>query len=213
MSVLADFQVSGLFPSIIGGTGAATAKYFPRLLGAGIGVVPLTPSATNFAGQLVVPGMSVLNGQLFKVKFAGTVLSFTGGTTYNIQLTANTALPGLTPVPVVIASTGLIGAAGTVPLQFAFDVSLQGDTASGNVSGFYTAVVNGVVVKNNVVTDALLTGINFNGIIPTGLGTASGGAGSAGGSGVPFGLVTSVLWTTSIAQNAAKLYQFQIIAD
>jgi hypothetical protein len=213
MSVIADYQVSGLFPSTVGGTGSAVEKYFPRLLGNAIGAVPLTPSATSSAGQLVVPGMSVLNGQLFKVKAAGNVLSFTGGTTYVISLWANTALPGATAAYFLLGNTTAIGVAGTVPVQWAFDMSLQGDSASGNVSGFYTCVVNGVLIRNNVLTATLLTGINFNGITPAGLSTASGGPGSGGGSATPFGIVASVNFASSVAGNSAKLFQLQVIAD
>ena len=46
MSVFADFQVNGLFPSTVGGLGA-TVKYFPRILGSSIGATPATPSSSE----------------------------------------------------------------------------------------------------------------------------------------------------------------------
>lgn len=220
MSVIADYQVSGLFPSVVGGTGTAL-KFFPRLLGSTIGAVPVTPSATSSAGMLIVPGMSVLNGQMFKVKIVGDVLSFTGGGTYTVTLQANTALPGLTPVYVVLASTGAITLASTTKTLFGLDVSMFGSTNSGQLAGFYdssTTIANGTQTakaRSAVGLDNILSvaSLNFNGQIPAGLSTASGGPGSTGGSAAPFGLVAAVQFSVSLAQNTASLYQFQIIAD
>lgn len=203
MSVINDYQVNGLFPSKVGGTGTAI-KYFPRLLGSSIGVAPATPSATNATGQLAVPGNSELNGALWKVSLGANVLDFTGGTTYNFILQANVGSIA-SPSYTTIASTGLIGAAAATPVVVAFKVNLQGDTASGNVAGFYTAVANNVVVKNNVALDAQLTGINFNAAPST--------QNPQVGNATPFGLVAGVLFSTSVAGNAASLYQFQISAE
>src|SRR5260370_10111428 len=110
MSVIADFGVSGLFPSNVGGVGAAV-KYFPRLSST-IGAAPTTPSASNATGQLVVKGLNELNGQLFKVKVAGDVL-LTGGGNYNVVLYANTGTV-TSPIYLAIASTGGISKAGAV---------------------------------------------------------------------------------------------------
>src|SRR5438445_5405719 len=103
MSVIADFGVSGLFPSNVGGVGAAV-KYFPRLLASSIGAASLTPSATNATGQLVVKGLNQLNGQRFKVVACGDVLPFTGGINYNVLLQANVGTVAA-PSYVTIAST------------------------------------------------------------------------------------------------------------
>src|SRR5437879_4324795 len=113
MSVIADFGVSGLFPSNVGGVGTAV-KYFPRLLASSIGAASLTPSATNATGQLVVKGLNQLNGQLFKVKVAGDVLPFTGGgNSYNVVLYANTGTV-TSPIYLAIASTSIITVNSTV---------------------------------------------------------------------------------------------------
>src|SRR5579863_6063695 len=78
MSVIADFQVSGINPSIVGGTGSTSLpKLFPRLLGPSIGVAPTTPTylsstSGNANGQLLVPGNGELDGQFFDVLIAGS---------------------------------------------------------------------------------------------------------------------------------------------
>jgi hypothetical protein len=203
MSVINDFQVSGLFPSTVGGTGTAI-KYFPRVLGPSIGVAPLTPSASSAAGQLVVPGNNELNGQTFKVKVTGDVLNFTGGTTYNVVLYANTGTIG-TPNYIALASTGAVGAANVAKASFNLDVTIFGSTGAGNVGGYYNSVTltpAGVQTsKAQAALDTALTGINFN------------AAATPQGNANPFGLVVGITFATSIAQNSANLYQFQIIAD
>ena len=200
MSVIVDFQVNGLFPSNVGGTGTSV-KYFPRVLGPSIGVAPSTPSASSAVGQLVVPANGVLNGQHFKVKAAGNVLPFTGGGTYNVQLFANTGTVA-TPSYTAIASTGAITLAQATRSNWALDVSLMGDSVSGQVGGNYSAFTNNANNKAQVTLDAGLTGISFT-------------AGQSGpqGNDIAFGLVVGVTFNTSLASNAASLYQFQVIAD
>jgi hypothetical protein len=220
MSVLADFQVSGLFPSVVGGTGTAQ-KFFPRLLGSTIGAVPLTPSLTSSVGQLVLPGMSVLNGQIFKVKATGDVLAFTGGGTYTVTVSANSALPGATPVYVALASTGAITLASATKTVWGLDITMFGSTNSGQLAGFYDSVTTvaagtqAAKARSATGLDSILTNatVNFNGLIPTGLSTASGGPGSQSGTAYPFGLVVGVTFSVSLAQNTASLYQFQVICD
>lgn len=198
-SVIADFQVNGLFPSNVGGTGTAI-KYFPRILGSSIGVQSVAPSATSAAGQLVVPANGELNGQLFKVKAAGNVLPFTGGGTYNVVLYANTGTVA-TPSYTAIASTGAITLAQTTRSNWALDVTLVGDTVSGQVGGNYSATTNNANNKAQVPLDAFLTGVNFNA-----------GQSSPAGNGIAFGLAVGVTFSVSLASNAASLYQFQIIS-
>lgn len=214
MSVINDYGVSGLFPSNVGGTGVAI-KYFPRLAYPNgnliFGTAPATPSATNAAGQLVVPGLSELNGQLWKVKAAGNVLPFTGGTTYQVVVQANTGTVAA-PVYTTIADSGVITLAQATRSQWALDITLEGDTVSGQVFGYYAKFSNNANFSQ-VALNAALTGINFNASVPAGLSTATGGPGTAGGNAAPFGLVVGVVFATSLAQNAASLYQFQIIAD
>lgn len=202
-NVIADFGVSGSFPAAVGGAGTAI-KYFPRLLGPSIGVAPSTPSATNAAGQLVLPAFNELNGQLFKVKIVGDVLDFTAGTTYNVVLYANTGTVA-TPVYTALASTGAVGAANTARAAFALDVNIFGSSLSGTTAGLLGGYYNSVTItpagvqtmKAQAALDASLTGINFN------------NGGQVQG---VVGLVVGVTFATSVAQNAANLYQFQIEA-
>lgn len=204
MSVFADFQVSGLFPSIVGGTGTAI-KYFPRILGTSGpgGGQSVAPSATSAAGQLVVPANGEVNGQNLRVQIAGDVLNFTGGTTYNVTLSGNTGTVAA-PNYVVLASTGAVGAANTARASFNLDVVLFGTTLAGNVGGYYNSVTQtpaGVQTsKAQAALDNPLTGVNFNA-----------GQSSPAGNGIAFGLVVAVTFATSVASNAANLYQFQIL--
>lgn len=208
MSVIADFGVNGGNPSVVGGTGTAI-KYFPRLLGTSIGVQSVAPSATSAVGQLVPPAFNELNGQLFRVRMAGDVLAFTGGTTYNVTLSANTGTAA-SPTYVVIASTGLITLASATKTIWSIDAVLFGTTNAGQVSGWYdsvTTIANGTGAfkaqsatgLDNVVA---ASGLNYN----TGLT-------SSGNQGVPFGLVAAVTFATSLASNSASLYQFQVSTD
>jgi hypothetical protein len=193
MSVIADFQVSPLFPSIVGGTGT-TAKYFPRALGASIGVQSVAPSSTNAAGQLSVPGNSILNGQLFEVLVGASFGNDSGDPsgTVKLELVANTGTL-TTPSYTVLAST-TAQVPSTQPVDAAFKVTLFGTSASGIVQGSYLALMNGAI--NNTTPKALdnnLSGIKFS-------------------NGVPFGLVVRATFGTSDATNTASLYQFQIAA-
>lgn len=195
MAVLNDFQVNGLFPSILGGSTTAQL-YFPRLLGSSIGVQSVAPSATSAAGQLVVPGFSELNGQLFSVKAAGNFGSDTGDAsgTVTISLFANTGSV-TSPVYTSIATTGAVvpGFASAEP--WALNVSMQGDTLSGLCGGSYTAYVGGQKTGTaGQNTTVALNGINF-------------------GNAIPFGLVVGVKFGTADASNKASLYQFQITQD
>lgn len=202
MSVINDFQVNGLFPSVVGGAGTAI-KFFPRLLGNSIGVQSVAPSAASAAGQLIVPANGEVNGQNLRIQVAGDVLDFTGGTTYNVVLYGNTGTVAA-PNYVALASTGAVGAANAARAQFNLDVVLFGSTLAGNVGGYYNSVTQtpaGVQTsKAQQALDNPLTGINFNA-----------GQSSPAGNGIAFGLVVGVTFATSVAQNSANLYQFQIL--
>src|ERR1700675_4884 len=91
MSNVLDFQVSGAFPSKVGGLGI-TVKYFPRLIGPSIGVAPSTPSATSAAGALLLPAANVFNGQQFNILASGSIGSDSGDPsgTATVQLYAVT---------------------------------------------------------------------------------------------------------------------------
>jgi hypothetical protein len=196
MSVIQDFQVSGNNPSNVGGRGIATF-YFPRLSSSLVGAaLSSTPNASNATGQLAVP--KELNGRIFRVKVAGNILpALGGGSTWNLQLFANTgtvASPSYTP----IASTGNVSVFSANRQQWAFDVTLQGDSVSGQVGGVYSAFgINGTVLKSSVAIDNQLTGIIFSN--------------NVNGYQAAFGLVVGVTFATSNPANAASLYQFQII--
>jgi hypothetical protein len=203
MSVLADFQVNGLNPSVVGGTGV-TIKYFPRLLGSAIGVQSSTPSATSAAGQLVIPAFNELNGQLFKVKIAGSTLTFTGSTTFDVQVAVNTGTVS-SPTYTTIARTGAVGAASTLKNAFALEINLYGTTDSGLVAGWYDSMTilpgGTMTAKAQAALDNPFPVQNIN----FGSGLTAGG-----NQGVPFGLVVGVVFATSIAGNSASLYQFQV---
>lgn len=194
MSVINDFGVNGLNPSVVGGTGTSV-KYFPRLLGTSIGVESVAPSATSSNGQLVVNGFSELNAQWFKVSVGGDILSGVADSsvTVEVALYANTAALGVAPSYTKIATTGAL----TAPLAntsyaFGLDVDLLGDTASGVVRGFQ----RGIFGANNIASASLtnnLSSINM-------------------GSQAPFGLVVGVTFGSSDAGNSANLRQFQIAA-
>ena len=193
MSVISDFLVNGLNPSTVGGVGT-TKKYFPALFG-GFNVQSTAPSATSAAGQLGVPGNNVLNGQLFNVLVAGNFIagSAAGSETVTIDVAANTGTVS-SPTYTVIGSTGAFAPpVDGVEHSFALKFELYGDTLSGIVGGEYVSLIDGLK-QNSTPKDAVaLTGINM-------------------GNTLPFGLVVGVTFSVSNANNAAKLYQFQIAA-
>lgn len=194
MSVIADFLVNGLNPSVVGGTGT-TVKYFPALLG-GFNVQSTAPSATSAAGQLGVPGNNVLNGQLFNVKAVGNFIagSSAGSETVTVSLYANTGTV-TSPSYTAIASTGAFAPpVDGVEHSFAINAELYGDTLSGIVGGDYIAYVDGLKQNSTPKDGVALTGINM-------------------GASLPFGLVVGVTFSVSNASNAAKLYTLQVQAS
>src|ERR1035437_5635154 len=92
-----NWQVSGQYPSTIGGTGIGR-KFFPAPSNQ-IGVVGVAPSATSSAGQLNIEGRNILNGYPFAIKAAGNFEVGSGGACPNvlIEVVANTAGLGATP--------------------------------------------------------------------------------------------------------------------
>jgi hypothetical protein len=198
MSVLADFQVSGRFPSVATNpsTGPSTGQfYFPRLLGASIGTQSVSPSATSAAGQLAVPGYNVLNGQIFNVKAAGEFGSDTGDPSgfVTIALFANTGTV-TSPIYTSIASiAGVPSFASAEP--WSINATLVGTTNSGLCGGTYTATVGGVKSgTSGQNTTVVLSNIDFS-------------------SALPFGLVMGVKFGTGDASNKASLFQFQITQE
>jgi hypothetical protein len=188
---LNDFQVNGLFPSTVGGTGT-TVKYFPRLLGTSIGVESTAPSATSAAGQLVVPGNGVLNGQNFDVQVGGEITSGVSDSSVTVQvaLYANTGTVS-SPSYTMIATTGnVVAPLESTSYNFNMKVSLFGTTASGVVRGTQYSILGTTQNALAALTNNL-SGINFS-------------------NAAPFGLVVGVTFNSSDAGNSAALYQFQV---
>lgn len=196
MSVINDFQVSGLFPSVVSAA-VSTAQYFPRLLGTSIGVQSVAPSATSAAGQLVIPGNSELENQWTTVLIAGQAVAgaAAGSATVTVLVRANTGTvtsPSYTTIA-SLTTQALAPIADGVSNNFGFRIQLLGSTASGTVGGNYTALYNNTP-KASGALDAQLSGISL-------------------ASATPFGLVVSATFSSATAGNVAKLTQFQIIAD
>lgn len=192
MSVINDFQVSGLFPSVVSAA-VSTAQYFPRLLGSSIGVQSVAPSSTSAAGQLVVPGNSELEGQYFDVFVAGNILSGADASeTAFVELVANTGTI-TSPSYTSIATTGLVDIDTVAPGNHVFGIrcSMVGTTASGIVGGSYSALVDGVLKNGTPKQTTALSGISMS-------------------SALPFGLAVRITFSAADAVNVAKLTQFQI---
>ncbi len=196
MAVLNDFQVNGLFPSIVGGLGTPV-KYFPRLLGASIGVQSVAPSAASAAGQLVVPGNYELNGQWFGVLAAGYILAGNSDSSTNVEvaLYAQISTTLTSPIYTKIATTGAVAMPySNTYYSWGLKVQLIGETLSGVVRGLQKSVVGSATWSSEATLTANLSSVNF-------------------GSATPFGLVVGVTFTQSDAKNSAGLLQFQITRD
>lgn len=201
MSNVLDFQVNGLNPSTVGGTGT-TVKYFQRILGTnGPGSGPNTNiSSTNAAGALMLPASSVFNAQVFDVIACGSFGSDTGDPsgTVTIQLFAVTGSLA-SPTYTAIASTGAVTPAYPAAESWALIVSLYGDSNSGVLGGSYDALVQGALVNStHKSSDAIITGLNFK----TGNVSLQQGA--------VLGFVVGATFGTSNATNTASMYEFTI---
>lgn len=193
MSVINDFQVSGLFPSVIGGTAISnTLTYFPRLLGTSIGVQSVAPSSSSAVGQLNVNGNNELNAQWFDVLIGGYVSEPSDPSqSVEVRLYAQTSSTLSSPSYTQIATTGAKSPSG-VAQNFGLKVSLLGDTKSGLVHGLYTGVApDGTLVSLAAVTS--LSGISM-------------------AQAVPFGLVVGAIVNAADANTKVYLTQFQIFA-
>ena len=193
-TVLANYQISGAFPTVVGGTGTA-AKYFPAPSGQ-IGVTGVTPSSTSSAGQLGVPGNNRVNGQIFEVNSAGYFEVGVGGAcpSVTIDIQANTAAPGVAPSYHTLATTGAITTQNLdgVFYPWYLTLELEGDSSSGLLQGRYRGAVNDVLINDTIVA-SLLSGLNF-------------------ASEPVFGLVARVTFSVSEAGNSASMNQFMIQA-
>ena len=199
MSTVLDFQVNGLNPSIVGGTGMSV-KYFQRLLGASIGVQGTNISSTNAAGALFLPAGNVYNGQILDVYAAGSFGSDTGDPsgTVTVKLYAVTGTAA-SPIYTALASTTAFVPTFAAAESFAIKATLFGNTKSGVLGGSYAAYVQGALNNSTPKTsDAVITGLDF-------------GAGNPSlQQGAVLGFVMGVTFGTSDASNTASLTQFQI---
>lgn len=190
-----DFGVNGGNASKVGGTGTGV-KYFPRLLGASIGVAPLTPSSTSAVGSLLIGGPR-FNSQFFEVYVAGTTGPESGDPsgTVTVQLYAVTgsfASPTYTSIGTTGAVTPNVAAAQDWGMKFNL---LMG--ASGTLGGNYVVIKNGVPVASAATTN-VISGLNVN------------KTGNAGLNGATVGLVVGVTFGTSDSTNTASLFQFVV---
>jgi hypothetical protein len=193
MQVVTNFLVNGLTATTVGGTGTSV-KYFPNIPGSSIGVANTTPSSSSARGQLSVPGNSALNGQDFEVVVIGAVNtdSAIACPTVTVALYANTGTVASPSYTAIATTGGITGASLSLNDEpFAIRARLSGDSASGIVGGFYTAMYNGVLVNSTQKATTLLSSINF-------------------ANDVPFGLVVGVTFSVSGANNLATLYQFSL---
>jgi hypothetical protein len=199
MSNVLDFQVSGAFPSKVGGLGT-TVKYFPRPIGPSIGVAPSTPSSTSPVGALLLPAQNVFQGQQFNVMASGFFGSDTGDPsgTVTVQLYAVTGSVA-SPTYTSIATTGAI-----TPFfaqePWGLNVELVGASnngANGLLIGSYEAFIRGSVTAPTTVTN-IVTGLDFNAGNPL---LAQGAV---------LGFVVGVTFGTTDATNKASLTQFTI---
>lgn len=201
MSNVLDFQVSGAFPSKVGGT-LTSVKYFPRPLGPSIGVAPSTPSSTSAVGALFLPAGNVFNGQQFNVLAAGTYGSDSGDPSSTVTVNLYAVTGSLTaPTYTSIAATA--AAVSFYPVEpWALDVQLIGASnngANGLLIGGYTSYNRiGLNSTPAVITGNAVAGLDFNAGNP------------ALKQGAVLGFVVGVTFGTSDASNTASLTQFTI---
>ena len=195
-----NWQVSGQYPSTIGGTGIGR-KFFPAPSNQ-IGVVGVAPSATSSAGQLNIEGRNILNGYPFAIKAAGNFEVGSGGACPNvlIEVVANTAGLGATPSFTTLMSSGTITAQNLTGTWYDwfFEGKVVGTTQSGTLTGVYTGVVDGNLVRDNVLIDHNLSGLVFGSSSP------------ATSTDPVFGLLVCVTFSVSETGNSANLYQFEV---
>jgi hypothetical protein len=198
MSNVLDFQVSGSFPSKVGGLGT-TVKYFPRPLGPSIGVAPSTPSSTSAVGALFVPAANVFNGQQFSVLASGFFGSDSGDPsgTVTVQLYAVTG--SLTsPTYTSVATTGAITPFFAVePWGLVANLIGASSGANGLLLGSYEAYKRGSVTAPTTVTN-IVSGLDFN------------AGNSSLQQGAVLGFVVGVTFGTTDATNTATLQEFSI---
>jgi hypothetical protein len=214
MSVVQDFQVSGVLQSVVSGLGS-TVKYFPRP-NVSSGNQVLLPSATNATGQLGISNAlralfgggvgtfgvtgGKLAGQMFRVVLAGQINQASGGTS-QVSLYANNgslfndgspANPG--PSYTQIASTG--AQSGNQPFMIEAEISMPFvgplTVNPSPIVGQYSAMFAGAFHNTNNTNPWVVLDSPENNN--------------------PF-FVVGVTFGTSNSANSASLYQFQILDE
>lgn len=198
-----NWQIDGIHPSTVGGTGT-TAKYFPAPSGQ-ISITGTAPSSTSAAGQLNVPGRNILNGQTFKIKAAGNYEVGSGGAcpSVTVEVVANTGTV-LSPSYTIIMTSGAVTAqnlTGTF-YDWQFNADVMGSTGSGTLTGRYSAVMDNTLVRDNVLLTNALSGLVFG---PT---AAQSQSSNQTTTDPVFGLLVRVTFSVSEPGNAANMYEF-----
>lgn len=206
MGVIKSYHVNGAVGVSVGGTGTAI-KYFADIPGpagwlsgnASVNTEIIsnsgsgqTPSATNNAGGLLVPGNSELNGQAFRAVAAGNILFGSGevSTTGKVGMYLSNVAAGVTPAyQTLIELTLTSQAQDSVYYPWLLQVKMEGDTLSGILQLNKSGAINGTQTQGTQVT--ALTGISF-------------------ASDPAFTLVVGVTFGATDAGNLANMYQFQI---
>jgi hypothetical protein len=187
---IANLLINGASPVTVGGTGT-TAKFFPAVPGASIGV------ASTAVGYVYIPGNNAVNGQAMTVNVVGSyTLDATDASspTVTVELVATTNPTAASPTYTVICTTGAVSTTGigVASDSFKISASIFGDNVSGLVSGNYTAIMNGAL-KNTPPT--ILTN-NLTSIVFS--------------NAVPFALAVRVTFSVTGAKNSSSLYQFSL---
>ena len=190
--VIAQLLVGGASPVTVGGTGTS-AKYFPAVPGASIGV------ASANVGYVYIPGNSAVNGQTLYVDVCGSYTldpTDSSSPTVLIELVGTKNPTAASPTYTVLATTGSVSSSGIGVASDNFNIGLRmfGDSVSGLVSGVYTAVMNNALKSSppTIITNPL-TGVNF-------------------AANEPFALAVRITFSVTGAANSASLYQFDLSA-
>ena len=187
---IVNLLVNGASPVTVGGTGT-TAKYFPAVPGASIGV------NSTAVGYLKIPGANAVNGQSLTVTAVGSYTldpTDASSPTVLVELVATKNPTAASPTYTVIATSGSVASSGIGVASDSFRIvaSIFGDNVSGLVSGNYTCIMNGALKSSppTVLTNNL-TGVVFSGD-------------------TPFALALRITFSVTGAANSASLYQFSI---
>ena len=189
---ISNLLINGASPVTVGGTGTS-AKYFPAVPGASIGV-----NSAN-VGYVYIPGNNAVNGQRLSAVITGSYTldpTDASSPSITVEVVATKNPTAASPTYTVIATSGGVSSSGVGAASESFGFSIQffGDNVSGLVSGTYNCIMNGAQ-KNSppAVLTNNLTGVSFS-------------------QAVPFALAVRITFSVTGAANSASLYQFGITA-